>query len=99
MTKTKRRQRTLTVQTSMAGDGALEVAVSDTGPGLAVEPANKAFEPLYTTKPDGMGMGLSISRTIVEAHGGRLWLSQNTRRGSTFHFTLPIAPEEHQNGH
>jgi len=87
--------RKLTIRTSLTngadhnGDG-IEVAVSDTGPGLSPESAERIFEPFFTTKPDGMGMGLAISRTIVEAHGGRLWASANPDQGISFCFTLPL---------
>jgi len=68
----------------------LKVTVRDRGTGLNGDPVYKIFEPFYTTKPDGLGMGLSISRSIVEAHGGRLWAENNRDRGATFYFTLPI---------
>jgi PAS domain S-box-containing protein len=68
--------------------GAL-VAVHDTGPGLEAVMLERVFESFYTTKPSGLGLGLSICRSIIEAHGGRLWVSTNQQRGATFQFTLP----------
>jgi C4-dicarboxylate-specific signal transduction histidine kinase len=65
------------------------VAVRDTGPGLRPESLPRVFEPFYTTKPDGMGMGLSICRSIIEAHGGRLWATSCEPRGGLFQFTVP----------
>ena len=69
--------------------GAVEISVADAGPGISDAAIARVFDPFYTTKPDGMGMGLAISRTIVEAHGGRIW-AENTG-GAAFRFTLPIA--------
>ena len=68
--------------------GAL-VAVQDSGPGLEPVMLERVFESFYTTKPTGLGLGLSICRSIIEAHGGRLWASTNQPRGATFQFTLP----------
>ncbi len=65
------------------------VAVRDTGPGLGPETVSRLFEPFYTTKPEGMGMGLSICRSIIEAHGGRLWATECEPRGALFQFTIP----------
>ena len=65
------------------------VAVRDTGPGLSPESFSRLFEPFYTTKPDGMGLGLSICRSIIEAHGGRLWAIPCEPRGAVFQFTVP----------
>ena len=65
------------------------VAVRDSGPGLSPESLSRLFEPFYTTKPDGMGMGLSICRSIIEAHGGRLWATGCEPRGALFQFTIP----------
>lgn len=70
------------------GPGVL-VSVEDTGPGLPPENLDRVFEAFYTTKAKGLGMGLSISRSIVEAHGGRLWVSANNGHGLTFRFVLP----------
>jgi PAS domain S-box-containing protein len=79
----------LTVTSKRTEDGQLLISVSDSGIGLPVEESERIFEAFFTTKPQGTGMGLSISRTIVESHGGRLWASANTGRGATFHFSLP----------
>jgi PAS domain S-box-containing protein len=78
----------LTVK-SQRQDGQLLFSVSDTGPGLPVGKVDQIFSAFFTTKPQGSGMGLAISRTIVESHGGRLWATANDGRGATFHFTLP----------
>jgi Signal transduction histidine kinase len=64
-------------------------AVHDAGNGIKPESANLLFEPFFTTKPDGMGMGLSICRSIIEAHGGRVWASNHARQGAVFQFSLP----------
>ena len=69
----------------------VEIAVQDAGPGLAPDALGHLLHPFFTTKPDGLGLGLSISQSIVEAHGGRLWATSNRGPGATFHFTLPIA--------
>ena len=66
------------------------VAVRDTGPGLKPENLNRIFEPFYTTKSDGMGMGLSICRYIIEEHGGRLWATGKDGLGAVFQFTIPL---------
>jgi two-component system sensor kinase FixL len=69
----------------------LKVAVCDRGTGLSRHNPDQLFEPFYTTKRDGLGMGLSISRSIIEAHAGRLWAENNRDRGATFYFTVPMA--------
>ena len=70
------------------------MAVRDSGPGLDRENPERVFEAFYTTKTSGMGMGLSICRSIIDAHGGRLWAGVNEPRGAVFQFTLPGAEEE-----
>ena len=78
-----------------ATDGAMaQVAVSDTGPGLAPQIQGQLFQPFQTTKEKGMGLGLSICRSIIDAHGGRLQAVPNAERGVTFHFTLPLADQD-----
>ena len=83
---------TLTIASKQSEDGQLMVSVSDSGIGLPAEGAKRIFEAFFTTKPDGTGVGLPLSRRIIESHGGRLWASANTPRGAAFHFTVPIAP-------
>lgn len=83
-------RRELTIRTSVEGDYA-QVTVTDTGPGLAPEVAARLFEPFVTTKGAGMGIGLSISKTIIEGHGGRLWATPNLDTGVAFHFNIPLA--------
>jgi two-component system sensor kinase FixL len=87
-----RRRRELVVSAAPAGPDTVEIAVADTGPGLAPEAAGRLFEPFVSTKPGGMGVGLSICRTIVEAHSGRIWAEPNPGGGTVFRFTLPTAP-------
>jgi signal transduction histidine kinase len=78
----------LTVKSQLQ-DGQFQFSVSDTGVGLPMEKMDQIFSAFFTTKPQGSGMGLAISRSIVESHGGRLWATANHGRGATFHFTLP----------
>jgi signal transduction histidine kinase len=84
-------RRELIMRTVMSADGMVEVSVTDSGPGLAADIRARLFQPFVTTKPSGMGVGLSICRGIVEAHGGRMWLADSPDGGAAFHFTLPAA--------
>ena len=83
------RPRRIVVSTQSGERGTIEVAVRDTGPGVSPAVADRLFQPFFTTKSDGMGLGLSISKSIIESHGGRLWASPNSDRGMTFRFALP----------
>ncbi len=85
--------RHLTIHTSMLRSGAVEITVHDTGSGVSPDPLEQVFDPFFTTNATGLGMGLAISRSIVEAHGGRLWATSDSKTGTTFHFTLPVANE------
>ena len=81
-------RRDLLISSDATKEGA-RVGVRDTGPGLGPESRLRLFEPFYTTKPDGIGMGLSICRAIIEAHGGRLWATEHTSQGAFLQFTIP----------
>ena len=81
--------RTVTVRSEANGENTIHVAVQDAGTGLLANVQEKVFEPFFTTKATGMGMGLSIAKSIVEAHGGAIWATNNPARGATFHFSLP----------
>ncbi len=83
--------RHLDVTLGQLDEGQAMVSVTDRGPGLAAKEAERIFEPFFTTKSDGMGLGLSISKSIIEAHEGRLWAEPNPSGGTTFKFTLPIS--------
>jgi len=82
-------RRILRIRTVLAEPNAVQVIVEDTGAGFKPDETERLFQPFYTTKPNGLGMGLAISRSIVEAHGGRLWGTPNDGRGSRFQFTVP----------
>ena len=84
--------RELLITTGLAEASGVFVAVRDTGPGLAPATVERLFEAFYTTKPGGLGMGLSICRSIIEAHGGRLWAEANEPRGAVFQFLTPTQP-------
>jgi PAS domain S-box-containing protein len=85
--------RELTIKSQTSQDGQLLISVSDTGLGLPPQQADQIFNAFFTTKPHGTGMGLRISRSIVESHGGRLWAAGNTQRGASFHVALPTHAE------
>jgi signal transduction histidine kinase len=82
-------RRELQISTETDEAEGVRVGVRDTGPGLAPESLSRLFEPFYTTKAEGMGMGLAICRSIVEAHGGRLWATACEPHGTLFQFTIP----------
>jgi signal transduction histidine kinase len=84
------RPHVLRIQTKHHEARAVLVAVQDSGIGLNPKGMEQLFETFHTTKPDGLGMGLSICRSIIEGHGGRLWAEPNEGAGATFQFTLPI---------
>jgi signal transduction histidine kinase len=84
----------VTVKSQLGEDSQIEISVNDTGPGLPLSKADHIFAAFFTTKPQGSGMGLAISKSIVESHGGRIWANGDGGRGATFHFTLPAAPTE-----
>src|SRR6202521_5947479 len=85
--------RSLAIKSQRAADEQLMISVSDTGVGLPPQQADQIFNAFFTTKVHGTGMGLRISRSIVESHGGRLWAADNSPRGASFHFTLPTKAE------
>jgi two-component system sensor kinase FixL len=87
-------RRELTVSAAPADDDMIEVQVADTGPGVAPEMTDQLFQPFITSKAQGMGIGLSISRTIVEAHGGRIWVESRPGGGASFHFTIRAVRKE-----
>jgi signal transduction histidine kinase len=90
MSGVSERSRELLIGTEKDGSSGILVAVQDSGPGLNPESFERLFDAFYTTKTGGMGMGLSICRSIVEAHGGRIWVSHNAGPGATVQFTLPV---------
>jgi PAS domain S-box-containing protein len=85
-------KRELIICTARPGPGEVLVAVEDSGPGMQESNLQRIFDAFYTTKADGLGLGLSICRSIVDAHGGRMWASRNVPRGAIFRFTLPVIP-------
>jgi signal transduction histidine kinase len=79
----------LSVRSQLAEDGQLLISVTDMGVGLPTENIDKMFDAFFTTKAQGTGLGLVITRSIIESHGGRIWATPNSGRGATFYFTLP----------
>jgi signal transduction histidine kinase len=88
--------RELAIASRRAENEQLMVSVSDTGVGLPPQQEDQIFDAFFTTKPQGTGMGLSISRSIVQSHGGRLWVAGSSRRGASFSFTLPAKVDAHE---
>jgi PAS domain S-box-containing protein len=94
MGSVEERARMLSIRTEQRGPEGILVAVHDSGPGVDPEHLQRVFDPFYTTKNSGLGMGLSICRSIIDAHGGRLWADTNEPRGAVFQFTLPPAHKD-----
>jgi signal transduction histidine kinase len=84
-----RGKRRLSFAITRSADDGLRISVSDTGPGISAEQLPRIFEPFYTSKPQGLGLGLAICRSIVLAHGGRVW-AESREGGATFHLALPV---------
>ncbi len=94
MAGTTDREKELAIVTRRGGGKAVEVVVGDTGPGLPPSELGDVFDPFFTTKLDGLGMGLAITRSIVEAHGGRIWVERTSGLGTAFVFSLPVGPAD-----
>jgi signal transduction histidine kinase len=92
--RSKNGARELSVSSDLDPANNVIIAVRDSGEGLNSADPERVFDAFYTTKPEGMGMGLAISRTIIESHGGRLWATRNTPQGAVFQFTLSTGDEE-----
>jgi signal transduction histidine kinase len=92
MTTVEDRPRELLIRTDRDENEQVRLTVKDVGVGLTAETAGKLFEAFYTTKTDGMGIGLSVSRSIIERHQGRIWAEANVGPGATFSFSIPCAP-------
>ena len=84
----------IAIKAKVNTNGLVEISICDSGVGLVAENCERIFEPFQTTKPQGTGMGLTISRSIVESYGGRVWANANEGPGATFHFTLPVENED-----
>jgi len=92
MANCDRSERRLLIRTEIEnGSGAVVVSITDRGSGIPEEKMEQIFEPFFTTKEKGMGLGLSVCRSIIAAHRGKLWATNNADRGATFHFSLPTA--------
>jgi len=96
MTECAVSEREVKLRMEADSSGFIQVAVSDSGMGVSRDKLDKMFQPFFTTKGEGLGMGLSICRSIIEAHGGQLWAENNLARGATFYFTLPVEREQGQ---
>jgi C4-dicarboxylate-specific signal transduction histidine kinase len=94
MATTARDDRQIILRTDLSEASAVRISVADCGDGIAPDKLDQVFEPFVTSKSHGMGLGLAVCRTIITAHGGRLWASNNPQRGATFHFTLTFAHRE-----
>jgi C4-dicarboxylate-specific signal transduction histidine kinase len=94
MTEGAPTSRSIIVRTRMRDSSMVEISVTDFGSGLPADCDEELFQPFFTTKKDGMGMGLSVSRSIVTSHGGQMWFTRNQGGGTTFFVTVPIVPEE-----
>jgi signal transduction histidine kinase len=94
MANTPRSTRCLTVRTRLGAGDQVEVAVMDCGGGIAPDHLPRLFQAFFTTKEDGMGLGLSLAQSIVESHRGRIWAENNSSGGATFHFTVPVARDQ-----
>jgi two-component system sensor kinase FixL len=93
MSEVRSASRHLMIHTTVSGDGVVEIAVCDRGQVISTEVLDRVFDPFFTTKTTGLGMGLSISRSIIESHGGRLWATSDRETGTVFRFTLPVSNE------
>jgi signal transduction histidine kinase len=91
MKSVTQRPKELLIRSGSGDEGGVLISVSDSGTGFQSDSADQLFQAFFTTKREGMGLGLSISRTIIESHGGRLWAKANNAYGATFQFTLPVA--------
>ncbi|MCW8888146.1 MAG: ATP-binding protein, partial [Gammaproteobacteria bacterium] len=96
MNEAEPEHRQLTIETAAAGNNAVTITVADSGPGLSSEVKESLFNPFITTKSSGMGLGLSISKGIIDMHNGSLFLDSSSESGTVFRFTLPLKPEGKQ---
>jgi len=92
----KQKSKSIVVRTNQNSEDNVTVSVTDNGPGIDDTVMSYLFKPFYTTKKEGLGMGLAISRSIIDEHGGRLWAENNHGRGATFYFTIPTAMENQE---
>jgi two-component system sensor kinase FixL len=89
-----RPRREIVIETRNKDSQGVEIVVSDSGPGISAELADRVFEPFYTSKNDGLGIGLGICKSIIESHGGRIWVGQSSMGGATVHFDLPAEVQQ-----
>jgi signal transduction histidine kinase len=98
MSQAKGHERILTIRSRRMADKNIQISVADTGHGIPPGDEEAIFESYYTTKPEGLGLGLSLSRSIVDAHGGQLWAESHGANGATFHCTIPESGGGFANG-